>query len=254
MRRVRRPCWAGLSYGQSGSPSLQATPVTKDQTLKHLKALFIPGEAGQVQVPTRSHPGWCLPRTLSPPSPTSDASPNQTWHRQFILPTKPAIMFYILLQMLEVWISLYQSLSELGGINMERSPSISRTLPIESLPVHLHICTFKNAFFDLLSGHFYTSISTLSFARVQGSIVAPIFPWKIMDDHYNQILLVQWIILMNLILHLDTDVLAQSGAENIIFSTLSILSSGSQHSEFQFPPVDNWFIGGFDGGWTQAQI
>ena len=165
MRRVRRPCWAGLSYGQSGSPSLQATPVTKDQTLKHLKALFIPGEAGQVQVPTRSHPGWCLPRTLSPPSPTSDASPNQTWHRQFILPTKPAIMFYILLQMLEVWISLYQSLSELGGINMERSPSISRTLPIESLPVHLHICTFKNALFDLLSGH-YTSISTLSFALV----------------------------------------------------------------------------------------
>ena len=59
---------------------------------------------------------------------------------------------------------------------------------------------------------------------------------------------------MNLILHLDVDVLAQSGAENIIFSTLSILSSGSQHSESQFPPVDNWFIGGFDSGRTQAQI
>ena len=59
---------------------------------------------------------------------------------------------------------------------------------------------------------------------------------------------------MNLILHLDIDGLAQSGEEIIIFSTLSILSSGSQHSEFQFPPVDIWFIGGFNGGWTQAQI
>ena len=153
-RTELRPIWV----------SILASNTCNKRSDKHLKALFKPGEAGQVQVPTRSHPGWCLPRTLSPPSPTSDASPNQTWHRQLILPTKPAIMFYILLQMLEVWISLYQSLSELGGINMERSPSIPRTLPIESLPVHLHICTFKNAFFDLLSGHFYTSISTLSFA------------------------------------------------------------------------------------------